>query len=78
LCSNSGLSALTQRHVADFIGRLDSLGVINATVVSRGRSGRSRNIKVSFSSDVLVKVLREDESLKDVCSVKVKNQSKLL
>jgi hypothetical protein len=57
---------------------LDSLGVINATVVSRGRSGRSRNIKVSFSSDVLMNVLREDESLKDVCSVKVKNQSKLL
>jgi archaeal cell division control protein 6 len=78
LCSNSGLSALTQRHVADLIGGLDSLGVINAPVVSRGRSGRSRNIKVSFSSDVLVKVLREDESLGDVCKVRIKNQSKLL
>jgi archaeal cell division control protein 6 len=78
LCSQTGFSVLTQRHVADLIGGLDSLGVINATVVSRGRSGRSRNIKVSFSSDVLMNVLREDESLKDICSVKVKNQSKLL
>jgi archaeal cell division control protein 6 len=78
LCSKTGFSVLTQRHVADLIRGLDSLGIINAPVVSGGLSGRSRNIKVSFSSDVLVKVLREDEALGDVCNVRIKNQSKLL
>ncbi|MEK6974224.1 MAG: ORC1-type DNA replication protein [Nanoarchaeota archaeon] len=47
-CSKSGLKPLTQRRVSDIIGELDMLGIINAKVISKGRYGRTKEIKLAI------------------------------
>jgi len=63
LCRSSGLKLLTQRRVTDLIGRLDTLGLINARVISKGRYGRTRKIRMILSNQILEKIrviLREN------------------
>jgi len=54
-CKQTGLTPLTQRRVSDLIAELDMLGVINAAVISMGRYGRTRKIKLAMSGTVLEK-----------------------
>ncbi len=46
-CNSCGLKNLTQRRLSDLIAELDLLGIINAKVVSKGRYGRTREIKLA-------------------------------
>jgi archaeal cell division control protein 6 len=46
LCVKSRNEVLTQRRVSDLLGEFDMLGLINARVVSKGRGGRTREIKL--------------------------------
>jgi cell division control protein 6 len=55
-CKDMGLSPLTQRRVSDLISELDMLGIINAKVVSLGRYGRTRIIKLSISNKIKEKI----------------------
>jgi cell division control protein 6 len=55
ICKEMGMEVLTQRRVGDIIGEFDMLGLINAIVVSKGRYGRTKEIKLSISSDILEK-----------------------
>jgi cell division control protein 6 len=55
-CKKLGLTPLTQRRVSDLISELDMLGIINARVVSLGRYGRTRQIKLSVSNDIKNKI----------------------
>lgn len=67
LCSRTATEPLTQRRVGDIIAEFDMLGLINATVVSKGRYGRMREIKLSISPSLLPKikdVLNESLGLK--------------
>jgi cell division control protein 6 len=67
LCSRTATEPLTQRRVGDIIAEFDTLGLINATVVSKGRYGRMREIKLSIQSALLPKikdVLKESLGLK--------------
>lgn len=43
---------LTQRRVSDIIAELDMLGLINTRVISKGRHGRMREIKLAISNDI--------------------------
>ncbi len=56
ICSNNSIKGLTQRRVSDLIGELDMLGVITARVISKGRYGRTRDISLAISDNVLEKV----------------------
>lgn len=78
LCKKTGLNCLSQRYVSDIIGSLDSMGIINAPVVSRGSYGRSRQIKTSFQRDILKKILIEDKTLEEIAFVKIMNQTKII
>ncbi len=49
------LEPLTQRRVSDLISELEMLGLIGATLVSRGRYGRTRTINLDISGVVLEK-----------------------
>jgi cell division control protein 6 len=63
LCRETDLRPLTQRRVSDIIAELDMLGIINARVVSKGRYGRTRELKVTVPDTIrpkLVAILRED------------------
>jgi cell division control protein 6 len=44
LCKKVGLDILTQRRVSDLLSELDLLGIVNSTIVSKGRYGRTRQI----------------------------------
>jgi len=52
LCLKTDLRPLTQRRISDIIGELDMLGIINATIISKGRYGRTREIKSEIGSTI--------------------------
>lgn len=56
LCNSSGLKHLTQRRVTDLVGELDMLGIINARVISKGRYGRTREIRLNLSKPIFEKI----------------------
>lgn len=60
LCSETGLEPLTQRRISGLIGELDALGIINAKVVSLGRHGRSKKIRLNIPMKTLRSFLSED------------------
>ena len=55
-CAARGLKPLTQRRVSDLIAELDMLGIITARVISRGRYGRTREIRLALDAGVREKV----------------------
>ena len=69
---------LTQRRVADLISELDMLGIITARVISKGRYGRTRDIKMSSSLEDIMKILEEDDVVNELSNYKVKGQTKLI
>ncbi len=60
LCSVSGLEPLTQRRVSGLINELDVMGILNARVVSFGRYGRTKKIRVGVSPRVIAETYAED------------------
>ena len=52
ICDRTKNEALTQRRVSDILGEFDMLGIINARVISKGRQGRTRTIKLMLSSTI--------------------------
>ncbi|MBU1136538.1 MAG: orc1/cdc6 family replication initiation protein [Nanoarchaeota archaeon] len=56
LCLEHKSDFLTQRRVSDIIAEIDMLGLINAIVISKGRHGRTKEIKLSISPKILDKV----------------------
>jgi len=60
LCSVAGLDPLTQRRVSGLVNELDVLGILNARVVSFGRYGRTKKIRLGVSPRVIVETYSED------------------
>lgn len=57
------LDTLTQRRVSDLISELDMLGLINTTVISKGRYGRTKKIRLAVSKRQIGAILDEDVRL---------------
>ena len=55
LCRNVRVENLTQRRVGDIIAELDMLGLINSRVISKGRYGRMREIKLTIPENIIGK-----------------------
>lgn len=55
-CKKAATEILTQRRVGDIIAEFDMLGIINAIVISKGRYGRTREIKLSVPQHLLPKI----------------------
>ena len=66
LCRKTGISPLTQRRVTDLISELDMLGLVNATVKSFGRGGRTKEVRTSVPLPETKRVLEKDEYLSDL------------
>ncbi len=63
LCSKTKTEHLTQRRISDIIGEFDMLGIINAKVISKGRHGRMREIRLDIPNSMIEKIrkiLNED------------------
>jgi len=66
LCAAAAVESLTQRRVSGLLNELDLMGIVNARVVSFGRYGRTKKIRLgvepravtsTFGSDGLVRGL---------------------
>jgi len=53
LCKVVKIDCLTQRRVSDILAEFDMLGLINARVISKGRQGRTREIKLAIPENLL-------------------------
>jgi len=62
LCKKVNIESLTQRRISDILAEFDMLGLINARVISKGRQGRTREIKLAIPETLLSKA---KEILKD-------------
>jgi len=65
LCIKNKLEVLTQRRVSDIIQEFDMLGIINVRVISKGRGGRMREIKLAITKNIIEKA---KEIIKDSLS----------
>ncbi|UCE12247.1 MAG: ORC1-type DNA replication protein [Candidatus Heimdallarchaeota archaeon] len=63
ICKEMGMDSLTQRRVGDLINELDALGIISARVVSRGRHGRTKEIRFSIPKSLVETTLHEDKMI---------------
>lgn len=55
ICLKNKAEILTQRRVSDIIQEFDMLGIINVRVVSKGRGGRMREIKLAIAKPIVEK-----------------------
>ncbi len=65
VCSKNKSEILTQRRVSDIIQEFDMLGIINVRVISKGRGGRMREIKLAISKDIVKKAKEIIEGVLD-------------
>jgi len=52
VCEITKNEVLTQRRVSDILAEFDMLGLINARVISKGRQGRTREIKLALAPGI--------------------------
>jgi cell division control protein 6 len=60
LCGEMGSGLLTQRRLGTLINELDSMGLVNARVVSMGRYGRTKKIRLEISRNLIKDVFADD------------------
>ena len=63
IAKSLSLDTLTQRRVSDLISELDMLGLINTTVISKGRYGRTKKIKLAVNKKQIGAILDDDSRL---------------
>ncbi len=61
LCDQLGLVPLTQRRVSCLINELDVIGLLNSRVVSMGRYGRTKKIRLSIARGLAKEVFANDD-----------------
>jgi cell division control protein 6 len=74
MCRAISLDTLTQRRVSDLISELDLLGILSSRVVSRGRYGRTKEIKLDISPVGLKTILEEDTRIKKLIDFRLPQQ----
>jgi len=55
VCKRARMEMLTQRRIGDIISEFDMLGLINASVISKGRYGKTREIRLAISRQIIEK-----------------------
>jgi cell division control protein 6 len=60
LCGEMGAGLLTQRRLGTLVNELDSMGLVNAKVVSMGRYGRTKKIRLEISRSLIRDVFSGD------------------
>ncbi len=63
LCAEVGVAPLTQRRVSTLISELDAIGLLNSRIVSLGRYGRTKKIRLGIGRSIIREVFQNDERL---------------
>jgi len=77
LAERLGLPPLHARSISNYVSELESLGLIRATIVSRGRGGRTREIQVDVPISETMPALEEDPLLGPIARPKSRGQTLL-
>lgn len=77
LAARLGLDNLTQRRIADIVGELTNLGLIDSQVQSFGRYGRTTTVTLNYSPEKLKEILLRDEILEKLRDVRPSQKSLL-
>ncbi|MBU7011916.1 MAG: TIR domain-containing protein [Theionarchaea archaeon] len=78
LCKQSKIKALTLRRVSDIISELDVMEIVNATVVSKGRHGRTKEVHLGVSIHLVESALEKHQMLKRVCKLIPPDQLRIM
>ncbi|MBC7129884.1 hypothetical protein H5T51_01515, partial [Candidatus Bathyarchaeota archaeon] len=63
LCSELAVTPLTQRRVSTLINELDAMGLLNAQVISMGRYGRTKKIRLEVPRTLIREAFSNDPRL---------------
>jgi cell division control protein 6 len=63
LCRELGVTPLTQRRVSTLVNELDALGLLNAQVMSMGRYGRTKKIRLEVTRTLIREAFSNDTML---------------
>jgi len=63
LCGELGVAPLTQRRLSTLVNELDAMGLVNAKVVSMGRYGRTKKIRLDIARAIIKDVFTSDSRL---------------
>jgi cell division control protein 6 len=75
LSQRLGLQPLHARSISNYLSELENLGLIRATIVSRGRGGRTREIVVDVPISETMPALEEDSLLAPLARPRTLNQT---
>lgn len=78
LCKLSKMDILTQRRVSDIISELDMMGIVNANVVSKGRYGRTKEIRLGVPISQVKGVLEKHHKIERISNFVPPVQRKLV
>lgn len=76
LCGEIGATLLTQRRLGTLVNELDSMGLVNAKVVSMGRYGRTKKIRLEISRSLIKEVLSSDIRFSELLAYSPKGSRK--
>jgi cell division control protein 6 len=76
LCSELGVTPLTQRRLSTLINELDAMGLFNARVISMGRYGRTKKIRLEMARGIVRDVFSSDGRLGHLVDYDLKCLSK--
>lgn len=77
LTQRLGLQPLHARSISNYLSELENLGLIRATIVSRGRGGRTREIVVDVPISETLPALEDDPLLASLGRPRSRNQTLL-
>jgi len=63
ICDELGAGLLTQRRLGTLVNELDVMGLLNAKVVSMGRYGRTKKIRLEISRTLIKDVFGSDDRI---------------
>jgi len=63
VCAEMGVAPLTQRRLSSLVNELDSMGLLNAKVISMGRYGRTKKIRLEIGRSLIKDVFADDGRL---------------
>ncbi|MCD6445316.1 ORC1-type DNA replication protein [Candidatus Bathyarchaeota archaeon] len=72
LCGELGIVPLTQRRVSTILNELDSIGLLNAKVVSMGRYGRTKKTRLAVPRSIIREVFSNDNRFGSLVSYEPK------
>jgi cell division control protein 6 len=63
ICGELGAGLLTQRRLGTLVNELDAMGLLNAKVVSMGRYGRTKKIRLEISRTLIKEIFGSDDRI---------------